>query len=93
MFITFTNLFTTRYQHELWPSKEEEIDDYSKGKMPKRSPKMLQLRRLLRQQLLEALLAPVRRSRHHGRRGGAPADDVHHADNLAARRGPPVPLV
>ena len=29
--------------------------------MPKRSPKMLQLRRLLREQLLEALLAPVRR--------------------------------
>ncbi|KAG2550823.1 hypothetical protein PVAP13_9KG314357, partial [Panicum virgatum] len=52
---------------------------------------MLQLRRLLRQQLLEALFAPVRRSRHHGRRGGAPADDAHRTNDLAARRGPPVP--
>ena len=53
--------------------------------MPKRSPKMLQLRRLLHEQILEALLAPVCCSRHRGRRGEAPADEARHADDLAAR--------
>ena len=48
--------------------------------MPKRSPKMLQLHRLLREQLLEALVAPMRRSRRARR-----------VDDLAARQGPPVP--
>ena len=75
----------------LWPSeKKEEIDDYSKGKMPKCTPKILQLCHFLRQ-LLDALNAPVRCSRHYGRRGGAPADDAHRTNDLAARRGPPVP--
>ena len=46
---------------------------------------MLQLRRLLREQLLEALLAPMRRSRRCGRRGIAPADGARRVDDLAAR--------
>ncbi|KAG2636309.1 hypothetical protein PVAP13_2NG444903 [Panicum virgatum] len=45
---------------------------------------MLQLRRLLREQLLEALVAPMRRSRRRGRR-------ARRVDDLAARQGPPVP--
>ena len=57
--------------------------------MPKHLPKILQLRRLLREQLLEALLAPVRRSRRRGRRGIAPTDGARRADDLAARQGPP----
>ena len=57
--------------------------------MPKHLPKILQLRRLLREQLLEALLAPVRRSRRRGRHGIAPTDGARRADDLAARQGPP----
>ena len=52
---------------------------------------MLQLRRLLREQLLEALVAPMRRSRRRGRCGIAPTDGARRADDLAARQGPPVP--
>ena len=85
----------TRYQHPAlhWANWEkEEIDDISKSKMPKRSPKMLQLRRLLREQLLEALLAPMRRSRRRGRRGIAPANGARRVDDLAACQPPhPVP--
>ena len=50
---------------------------------------MLQLRRLLREQLLEALLAPMRRSRRRGRRGIAPADGARRVVDLAACQAPP----
>ena len=53
---------------------------------------MLQLRRLLREQLLEALLAPMRRSCRRGRRGRrgiAPADGARRVDDLAACQAPP----
>ena len=46
---------------------------------------MLQLLRLLREQLLEALLAPMCRSRRRGRHGIAPTDGARRADDLAAR--------
>ena len=69
----------------------------SKGKVLKRSPKMLQLRRLLRQQILEAFLAPLSRHRRHGRRGGDTAAAARRdapcnatADNLTVRLGPSV---
>ncbi|RLN24259.1 hypothetical protein C2845_PM07G37780 [Panicum miliaceum] len=66
--------------------------------MPRRSPRMLELHRLVRQQLLEVLRAPVRRPRHRGHRGKGSATTAHCADDLAARRanvlaarrGPPV---
>jgi len=50
---------------------------------------MLQLRRLLREQLLEALLAPMRRSRRRGRRGIASADGARRVVDLAACQAPP----
>ena len=85
--------FTTRYQQWLWPTernKKEEIDDNSKGKMPRHTPKMLQFCHLLRQQLLEVLLALVHRSRHRGHRGEAFAEGALRTDDLVVRRGRPV---
>ncbi|PVH34753.1 hypothetical protein PAHAL_7G023300 [Panicum hallii] len=53
---------------------------------------MLELCCLLRQQLLGAVRAPIRRPRRRGRRGGEHVDAARHANNLAAHLGPPVML-
>jgi hypothetical protein len=52
---------------------------------------MLELRRLLRQQLLEALRATLRYPSRRGCHGGGPVDAARRTNDLAARQGPLVP--
>ncbi|KAG2651278.1 hypothetical protein PVAP13_1NG276719 [Panicum virgatum] len=67
--------------------------------MPQHSPNSLELRRQLRQLLLDGLCHPLHHRRHRGRRGGGVAAARRDAkgtpcnataDNLAVRLGPPV---